>query len=208
MEMAAERSDPVPLDTGVSMDASAPTDDSMVDGRSGDVRSEDGSSGAAPCDGDCGPHGHAHGDHCHCDDGFVERGGCCVPAPPCSGPDDLLEENDTPATATPVDPMGASWEGLRVCPADHDVFRIPLRVGQTVTVRATFVHAQGDVDLYLFAPGTGDLGHARPLARSDGMGDGERIVYTARVTGGHLLLVTGYNGAENRYGLTVAFSGP
>ncbi len=26
----------------------------------------------------CGEHGHAHGDTCHCDEGFVDEGGICV----------------------------------------------------------------------------------------------------------------------------------
>lgn len=26
----------------------------------------------------CGPHGEAHDDHCHCDEGYVEVGGTCV----------------------------------------------------------------------------------------------------------------------------------
>src|SRR5690606_34056400 len=28
---------------------------------------------------DCGEHGEPHGDHCHCDEGYVEEGGTCVP---------------------------------------------------------------------------------------------------------------------------------
>jgi hypothetical protein len=27
---------------------------------------------------DCGAHGHAHGDHCDCDEGYLEVGGVCV----------------------------------------------------------------------------------------------------------------------------------
>jgi hypothetical protein len=123
-------------------------------------------------------------------------------------PDDALEENDAPESATAVPATGGSWDGLRVCPADADVFRVPLSMGQRVTVRATFTHARGDIDVYLFAPGTDDLGHSRPLAGSDGTRDNERFTFTARATGEHLLRVTGYNGAENDYSLAVEITGP
>jgi hypothetical protein len=123
-------------------------------------------------------------------------------------PDDLLEENDDPSNATEVEPSGSSWEGLRVCPADADVFRIPLTMGQRVTVRATFTHAHGDLDVYLFAPQATDLGHSTPLASSHGARDHERFTYTARASGNHWLLVTGDNGAENTYSLAVEIAGP
>ncbi|WP_083682660.1 DUF3466 family protein [Archangium sp. Cb G35] len=29
---------------------------------------------------ECGGNGHLHGDHCHCDDGYTEQGGTCVPS--------------------------------------------------------------------------------------------------------------------------------
>jgi len=160
------------------------------------------------CEGDCGAHGHAHGDSCHCDEGYVDRMMCCVPAPPCRAPDDLLEENDDPASATVLSGGSATLEDLRICPSDRDVFRVPMTVGQQVTVRATFTHMDGDIDLYLFAPATRDLGHARPLAGSDGTRNNERFTYTAAATGEHLLLVTGHNGSENTYGLTVEVTGP
>lgn len=153
--------------------------------------------------GSCGPYGHAHGSECRCDEGYVDRNMCCVPPPPCSAPDDTLEENDDPANATAVPVEGGTWETLRACPADSDVFRIPLRAGQAVVIRATFTHADGDVDLYLYAPNTADLGHATPLARANGSVNNERISYTARADGDFLLLVTGYNGAENTYGLSI-----
>ncbi len=153
--------------------------------------------------GSCGPHGHRHGAECHCNEGYVDRNMCCVPPPPCSAPDDTLEENDDPTSATAVPVEGGTWEALRACPADSDVFRIPLRAGQAVVIRATFTHADGDVDLFLFAPGTADLGHARPVARANGSANNERLAYTARVDGEFLLLVAGYNGAENTYGLSI-----
>ncbi len=178
---------PVVTDAPAVADVPAATDVAMVTCRPGS----------------CGPHGHAHGTECHCDEGYVDRNMCCVPPPPCSAPDDTLEENDDPASATAVPVEGGTWEALRACPADSDVFRIPLRTGQAVVIRATFTHADGDVDLYLYAPNTADLGHATPLARANGSVNNERISYTARADGEFLLLVAGYNGAENTYGLSI-----
>lgn len=123
-------------------------------------------------------------------------------------PDDMLEENDTVEQATPVMPPMYMQNMLRVCPADEDVFRVPLRMGQRVQVNVTFRHAMGDVDAYLFGPGATDLGHSRPVAGSDGTEDNESFSYTAAMSGDHHLLIVGHNGAENTYGLQITVSGP
>lgn len=155
---------------------------------------------------DCGPHGHAHGDHCHCDPGYVEIGGRCVEPPPCRGPDDELEPNDTPEMATPwTGPV--SMRRLYSCIANEDWFRVPLTMGQRVSVRLTFSHEASDIDTYLFAPGA-DPHHDRPVAGSDSVDDDEEFEYTAAVTGEHLLLVYGYDLKEAPYTLSIGVSGP
>ena len=68
--------------------------------------------------------------------------------------DDDLEENDTFGTATRVSGPAYTRGALRACPADLDVFRIALVVGQQVSVRVRFTHADGDIDAYLFNPNT------------------------------------------------------
>lgn len=158
--------------------------------------------------GDCGPHGHSHGDHCDCDPGYVDREGCCVPPPACTRPDDALEDNDDADEATAVEGASYSRDGLRVCPADVDVFQVPLTTGQRVEINLRFTHASGDVDAYLFNPGTTDFSHATPVARGVGTVDNERFSFTARRDGGHLLVVSGYDGAENDYALTITVTGP
>lgn len=189
-------------------DASAPPGDVSEDRLpASDVARESGAPSECSA-GDCGPHGHSHGDHCHCDDGYVERSMCCVRAPQCSMPDDALEENDDAATATSVENGMAEHMGLRVCPADQDVFRVPARAGQRVRATARFSHAAGDIDMYLFAPGTTDFGHAMPVASSDGTRDNESITYSAARDGELMLVVLGYNGAENRYDLEVNVTTP
>jgi hypothetical protein len=164
--------------------------------------------GGAACANDCSGRGTLHGDHCDCNAGYVARGLCCVAPTPCQGPDDALEDNDTVATATAVSGEALARSGLRVCPADADVFRVPLRVGQRVEVALTFTHARGDLDVYLYAPGVTDFSHARPTAASDGQRDNERLTHTATVAGEHLVLVQGFEGAQNTYDLSLRVTGP
>lgn len=205
---AAPLVDAPPVDASVrdapAVDASAPEDVSAaVDSPTAP------DAPAIRCEpGDCGPHGRSHGSHCDCDDGFVERGGCCVPPPACSLPDDDLEENDTSATGTVVSGGALARGDLRVCPGDLDVFRVSLRTGQRVEAALRFAHANGDIDAYLFAPGTSDFGHATPLARGNSADDDERLAFTARRDGEHLLVVLGYEGAENAYALDVSVASP
>lgn len=149
----------------------------------------------------CGPHGELHGDHCHCDEGFVEIDRRCVEPPACLGPDDTLEENDTAATARTWTP-GSEPLTLHSCPADDDWIAIPLEVGEAVHIDVRFHHVSGDLDAYLFAPGA-DTSHDAPVARSDSTDDDEHIDHTATVAGTHLLLVYGYDYRETSYELAI-----
>ena len=62
--------------------------------------------------------------------------------------------------------------------------------------------------MYLYAPGVTDFGHRTPVAASDGTRDNERLTHTAAAEGDHMLVVLGYNGAENAYDLSVRVEGP
>lgn len=152
----------------------------------------------------CGPHGHAHGDHCHCDVGYVERDGVCVEPPACVGPDDALEENDTPETASP---MPTDETELYSCVLDDDWYAVELAAGQRLDVSLRFTHARADLDAYLFAPGADPL-HDEPLAAGDSTDDDETLSFTATTAGRHLLLVYGYDAKEAPYTLTAVVSAP
>lgn len=167
---------------------------------------EDG--GGASCNNDCSGRGTLHGDHCDCNAGFLARGLCCVAPPPCQGPDDALEDNDAVASATPVTGGSLARAGLRVCPGDADVYRVSLAAGQRLEAALTFTHARGDLDVYLYDPAVTDFSHARPLAASDGQRDNERLTFTATTAGGHVLLVQGFEGAQNTYDLSIRVTGP
>jgi hypothetical protein len=155
----------------------------------------------APLPEGCGPHGEQHGDHCHCDPGYVEVGGRCVPPAACARPDDVLEENDTPATASTWT-LGAPAETLHLCPSDDDWFALPLTAGQSLHVDVRFAHAEADVDVYLFAPGA-DPAHERPVAGSDSTSDDEHFDFVAEAEGIHLLLVRAHDRREAAYQLAI-----
>jgi hypothetical protein len=140
----------------------------------------------------CGPHGTSHGDHCHCDAGYVEIDGLCVEPPPCTGPDDTLEENDTPETASALPTTEAT---LYSCVVDDDWFAVDLAAGQTLSVSVAFTHASSDIDTYLFAPGA-DPRHDEPLAAGDSTDDDEMLSFTATTAGRYQLLVYGYDSKE------------
>lgn len=159
-----------------------------------------GATDASTADG-CGPHGEQHGDHCHCDPGYVELEGRCVEPPACVGPDDVREENDTAAAASAW-AVGISATTLRSCPADEDWFAIPLEAGASIRVDVRFRHATADLDAYLFAPGA-DPAHDAPIAASDSTDDDEHIDFTATAAGTYLLLVDGYDHRESPYELAI-----
>jgi hypothetical protein len=100
---------------------------------------------------------------------------------------DTFEPNDTGAAARVVTP--GTYGGLRICDGDKDVFR----VATARTVRITFVHADGDLDVIAY-----DAAGAR-VGTSAGTADSEQVAVPA----GGTVEIFGYNGASNQYTLTV-----
>lgn len=100
---------------------------------------------------------------------------------------DRFEPNDTRATAKAV---GAGTHGdLRVCTSDRDWFSS----GAARTVRITFSHAGGDLDLNAYDAAGNRVG------QSQGTGDTEQVTVPA----GGTVEVFGYSGATGGYTLTV-----
>jgi hypothetical protein len=127
-----------------------------------------------------------------------------VPPPDCVGPDDALEENDTPATASPVPTTPTR---LYSCNVDDDWFFVELAAGARVDVTVEFEHARSDIDVYLFAPGA-DPRHDEPLAAGESTDDDEMLSFTATTGGRYLLLIYGYDAREAPYTLTVTLTAP
>jgi len=154
----------------------------------------------------CGPHGELHGDHCHCDEGYVEREGVCAEPPVCVGPDDAREEDDTIGRARVWTPSSGPVP-LHSCVLDEDWSRVTLAVDETVTVDVRFLHADSDIDVILWAPGA-DPTHDEPVAARESADDDEMLTFTATTAGDHALLVYGYDAREASYTLQVAVIAP
>jgi hypothetical protein len=134
----------------------------------------------------------ADGERCNPDSGQ------CESLPMCA--DDELEENDTQETAREVAP-GSSYEALQVCAFDEDWYVVQLDQGCTLTVRIEFVHANGDVDMFV------DDGQGNSEI-SAGTDDFEEVSYTADATGPHYIGIYGFDGALNAYSMNVAVACP
>ncbi|MDY0063169.1 MAG: pre-peptidase C-terminal domain-containing protein, partial [Myxococcota bacterium] len=109
--------------------------------------------------------------------------------------DDLFEENDTLATAAAL--QAGTFDDLMICAGDEDFYRVVLAAGDTLTATIDFAAATGDLDLQLLAA-DGTL-----LRSSGGIGDRERVTWTADVAQPVALRIYGWADDEAGYSLTV-----
>lgn len=112
--------------------------------------------------------------------------------------DDGYEDNDTQATAAAF-PEGSTI-GAFVCGGDDDWFTLPANAGEEISVTASFVHDEGDLDMTLYDPS------GQPIGAASSTTDDETITETAATTGDYAVQVTGYAGAENAYALDMTSS--
>ncbi|RMH42928.1 MAG: hypothetical protein D6689_06700 [Deltaproteobacteria bacterium] len=110
----------------------------------------------------------------------------CAVSPGEGGADDCADayEPNPSADEAPVLEPGAH-DGLRICDGDRDWFRIP----NGGTVRISFSHAEGDLDLKAYDAG------GRQVAVSQSVSDVEEVAVPA----GGAVEVYGYNGATAAY---------
>ena len=116
---------------------------------------------------------------------------------------DPFEDNDDRATATRF-PNGTASD-LTSCPSDDDWYRIDVLDNRIVEIDATFVHADGNINLTL-TDGSGD-----PVSSALSGNDNERIVYTAQSDDALALRVFLQNDPAppgNVYALSVSSSVP
>lgn len=111
---------------------------------------------------------------------------------------DPLENNDTRAEAVSIAP--GVYE-LLVCgqPLDNDWFTIRLNPGETLTVRADFLHSEGNIDLFLFDDSTSN----QAVVRSQTSADFEEVTYTTVREQDLFIKLNTYSGvSSNTYTLT------
>ncbi|MBM73990.1 MAG: hypothetical protein CMK59_01210 [Proteobacteria bacterium] len=117
-------------------------------------------------------------------------------------PDDGFEENDDASSAAAL--TAGSHTGLQICYADEDWFSIQGTAGERLNIDATFIHAQGDIDIYLYdANNTEDF-----LVPSSSVNDNESIEYIVETTGTYLIKARYFTNDENNnsYDLSVSSS--
>jgi hypothetical protein len=117
---------------------------------------------------------------------------------------DSYEENDDPMSPSVVFSFPFSETGLTSCPGDDDYYAMYLAAGDTITIDVAFLHAEGNIDVYLSdSVGT-------PVATSLSTDDDEQIVYTSSGGGNYAVRVTLAqdlgSSAGNEYDLDISLS--
>jgi hypothetical protein len=107
---------------------------------------------------------------------------------------DALEPNNARGAARTLAP--GTYEA-RICPGDHDWFRVVVPAGRSLDVRVVFTHHDGDLDAELTR-----VDGTRVMA-SEGTSDEERL--SAAGGAEYLVHVFGYAGAVNGYRLTISY---
>ena len=105
--------------------------------------------------------------------------------------DDSFEPNDSLGAAAAIAP--GSYPSLEIGASDLDWFKVDAPASQQFTVRITFSHSQGDLDM------SSHDGSGGQLNLSQSVSNAEQVT----VSGGQLVKVFGYNGARGGYTLTL-----
>jgi hypothetical protein len=112
--------------------------------------------------------------------------------------EDRFEPNDSLEAAAAVT-APVSERGLRLC-ADRDHYRLTLGQGDRVSISATFLHVQGDVDLVLREA----TGARRQIGSSTSVTDNEAITIPAiAAAGDYVLEVALFGPGSTRYDLEI-----
>jgi hypothetical protein len=107
-----------------------------------------------------------------------------------------FEDNDTLASAWDV--TGVTTLAGVVCGGDPDWFALDLVVGDTLRVDLRFVHAAGNLNLYV------TRANGQTVAFGGSSDDDEHVTWTADMAGRHGIRVFGLLGASNRYALELS----
>lgn len=108
---------------------------------------------------------------------------------------DAVEPNGTPTIATPLT-IGTTPD-LSLCPYEYDWYSFTATKGETITLTATFKHADGDLDVRMYEVGK----FAKAVATSATKNAPEKIVFTAPKSTKYFVRVNGFAGASNAYSL-------
>ena len=105
-----------------------------------------------------------------------------------------VEPNDSADAAALIGPGG--FTGQHACADNEDWYSITLDADDAITVTATFLHAQGDIDLVFFDP-FGNI-----ISSSESEDDNEELVANAPTSGTYRILVYLYSDTGDIGGVT------
>ncbi|MEZ8112254.1 MAG: thrombospondin type 3 repeat-containing protein [Candidatus Poseidoniaceae archaeon] len=116
---------------------------------------------------------------------------------------DILEPNDTQATATQAATLPVSCSGLSIhSTLDEDLFEIQMISGVTYYANVTFLDISGDIDLS-WESSTGAY-----ISGSSSTSDNEAMSYSSAVNQTTYIAVYGWSGATNTYDIDITTNLP
>ena len=123
--------------------------------------------------------------------------------PECNGcDDDYLEPNDTPFSVPMVAPD--TYNDLKICPCREDWYAFLVGEGGIIHAKASFSHAEVDIDMQLYKAEDAEMHSGTTVAASASTDDDEEIEYTSTGPGTYYLRVFAFRqDGQGGYDLTV-----
>ena len=125
--------------------------------------------------------------------------------------DDAREDDDTYSQARSVTGTTYSSTANTTCPNDDDWYKVTLAAGKKLVMDLTFTQSNStqDLDIHLYRgftdlwPCSVDDPSMCSTARGQGAVSNEHAEYTATTAGDYYVVIRGYNGSQNTYGLSL-----
>ncbi len=127
--------------------------------------------------------------------------------------DDSREDDNTYSQAR-IATLPYSSTANSICPDNDDWYKVRVNAGKTLTIDLTFAQSNStqDLDVHLYnVGGFTDLwpcSFADPstctIAHGQGAVSNEHATFTATTTGDYFVVVRGYNGSSNTYGINLS----
>jgi hypothetical protein len=127
--------------------------------------------------------------------------------------DDSHEDDNTYTQARVVSSTPFSSTGNVICPNNDDWYKVHVTAGKTLTIDLTFNQADStqDLDVHLYGPGgftdlwPCDVNDPSTCSIAHGQGavSNEHATYAPTSTGDYFVVIRGYNGSTNSYGLNL-----
>ncbi|MBA3454124.1 MAG: pre-peptidase C-terminal domain-containing protein [Deltaproteobacteria bacterium] len=125
--------------------------------------------------------------------------------------DDSREDDNTYSQARITTVPTFTSTGNVICPNNDDYYKVELTAGKVLTMDLTFAQSNStqDLDIHLYQgftdlwPCSYDDPSMCSAARGQGAVSNEHAVFTATTAGTYYVVVRGYNGSTNSYGISL-----